>query len=98
MYKVKVKAGMNHGAGGKYPAGSELEVTQEELDAFGDKFVVLEQTEEKKSLRDIKATKAAFKAAEELGFDISKIPGGTGKNGTVTLSDVHEFYNTQILE
>ena len=40
---VKVKPGVTHGVGGRYPAGAVFEATAEELRDFGDKFVVVPQ-------------------------------------------------------
>ncbi len=43
MHKVQIKPGCTHGAMGQHAAGSVIEVTQAELDAFGDKFNVIDQ-------------------------------------------------------
>ena len=43
LHKVRIKPGCTHGAQRQHKAGSVIEVTQNELDAFGDKFIVLDR-------------------------------------------------------
>ena len=77
--KAKVKDGVTYGAGGKYPAGTVLDVTQAELDAFGDKLELLAPPP--------LATKQAAELAEILDVDLSTLTG-TGHDGRITVPDV----------
>ena len=42
MTRVRIKPGRRHGFNPTYTEGDELEVSQNELDAFGDKFEIVE--------------------------------------------------------
>lgn len=82
MPTVRVKEGLSYGAGGKYPAGTVLEVTEAEVEAFGDKLEpVVEAT------RVIIATDAAANLAEKRGIDLTQVEG-TGSGSKITLTDV----------
>lgn len=50
LHRVKVLAGTHHRAGKKYVAGDILEVSANELSAFGDKFLVLTGVHEPEQL------------------------------------------------
>lgn len=87
--KVKVKDGVKYGVGGKYAAGTVLEVTEAELSAFQDKLEPLATANwpELVAFESPEPTEAAKKFAAENGVDLTAITG-TGKNERITLSDV----------
>ncbi len=91
MPKVRVKDGCTYGAGGKYPAGTVLQVTDAEVVSFGDKLEVLELDVETSPLEESEseATPAAARLAEQEGVDLGGVEG-TGTGGKVTKADVQK--------
>ena len=46
-YKVRIRDGRHYGHDKRYRGGDVVEVTQEELDAFGDKFRDVERLDDR---------------------------------------------------
>ena len=70
---VRVKKGLNHGAGGKHPGGTLLEVTEEEALAFADKF---DEAEPPKKRTTRRKRKSATKQTASSGLDAEAIADG----------------------
>jgi len=90
--KAIVKEHASYGPGGVHPAGTVLEVSQSELDAFGDKLLFLEPSGENWT-----ATAAAVELAEDHGVDLATV-SGTGAGGRITVSDVRDEVNALTVE
>lgn len=85
-----VREGVKYGVGGKYPAGSVVIVTADELAAFGDKLMVLPEQLQEQS--PINATSAAETLAFDHGVQLSSVKG-TGADGKITVGDVKKRIN-----
>lgn len=75
---VTVRPGMHHGR--SHHGGDVIDVTEADLRAFGDKFII----------PPIDATPEAWDAARERGWgeDVMRFIEGSGKDGRILKSDV----------
>lgn len=100
MPLVKVKPGLRHGyydaepkALAYYSAGDEFDASPAEMESFGDKFILVEEsTPEPEPLTlvaKVDATRGAVELAREhsLSLALSEVTG-TGAGGRITKADV----------
>lgn len=73
--KVTIKPGLSHSV--RHFGGEVVEVTEDEFNAFGDKFIV----------PAIDATPEAWELAEQKGLDMRAVDG-SGKGGKILIGDV----------
>jgi len=91
MVRVRIRPGMHHRE--SLVGGDVIDVTADELAAFGDKFVVIEERPEPEPEpeieEDVDATASAIELAKEHGIDLYAIQG-SGKDGRILKVDVVE--------
>ena len=88
---VRVKDGLTYGMGGKYPGGSVIEVTDDEIAAFGDKLEPAEEpTLDQGSDEEVLASDSARTLAARLDVDLAEVDG-TGKDGKILVQDVKVY-------
>ena len=87
MHTVKIKSGCTHRSG-KCKAGDVIQVGDDELAAFGDKFELVHQEAMiAVEPEEVDATAGAIELAEAVGLYLPAI-SGSGRDGRITKSDV----------
>lgn len=101
MPLVKVKPGLSHGyystvtkALAYHQAGDEFDASPAEVESFGDKFVLVVESESEPPLVKVNATRGAIRLAAEHGISLTLSDiVGTGRNGKIIQADVEALLN-----
>lgn len=87
---ARVKPGLSHA---QYRGGDVFEASDEEWQAFGDKFEEVRRPRRRPPPEPPDVTDAALQLAAELRIDLDEVEG-SGQDGRITIRDVRAYATT----